>query len=447
MGFQPPNTGTASEFKPTALRPEISVTGTFLSPGSFGKKVGLLFSGNLLSQLILVLAYPVIGRLYSPHDLGTYEQVNSLLMILLFLASFRFDTTLLLAGDEREYYHLTRLAYLALALVVVIVSLGLMLFGKRYVAWQQNPHLTPYLFWAVVFLLLAGLRQIRYNGLVYRNRIRLATAADVVNSGGNSLLRIGFGLWSPGPLSLFLSRFVALSVSLLSMGRIDRKDRKSGIKWAELKTTFQRFRGYAFFMSLGSTINRMATYLVPLILASFLGPVFLGAYAMANSTLSIPAAVLRKAVNTIYMREASEKKSRSQNLYPQFRKITLAIFFLGLGPLVVLLLWAPEIYTFVLGPRWTSSGHISRIICSWIFISLVAVPSISLVSVLRLERFYAGYQAVLLGSRLLLLFGLHVYFTRETPFLVGLTLHGVLFNIFLMGFMFKRLQGYRRVQS
>jgi O-antigen/teichoic acid export membrane protein len=161
---------------------------------------------------------------------------------------------------------------------------------------------------------------------------------------------------------------------------------------------------------------------------------------MANGTLNLPATVLRKSLNIVYLKEAATQHNRSESLLPLFRSVTLFIIGLGLLPLLAIILWGPTLYATVLGQRWTEAGHISQIIVIWVFFSLLAVPSTAIISVIRMEKFYAIFQAILLTTRLITIFIVHNYYLGYIPVLIGLVVHGVVFNMLLMGIIYFKVR-------
>ena len=55
------------------------------------RHVVTLASGTAIAQLLLVLAMPVLTRLYTPADYGTLAVYSSTLTVLLVLASDKYD--------------------------------------------------------------------------------------------------------------------------------------------------------------------------------------------------------------------------------------------------------------------------------------------------------------------------------------------------------------------
>ena len=67
---------------------------------TYARNVGLLVRGNILAQLIQLLALPVISRLYSPENFGVFSLFISFFGFSVLALSLRLDSALLIADDE-----------------------------------------------------------------------------------------------------------------------------------------------------------------------------------------------------------------------------------------------------------------------------------------------------------------------------------------------------------
>jgi hypothetical protein len=74
--------------------------------GPFMKNVAVLASGTALAQVLTVLAYPILMRLYNPGDFGLFALFGALNMTLVAIASGRYELAIVLAktGRRRRTY-------------------------------------------------------------------------------------------------------------------------------------------------------------------------------------------------------------------------------------------------------------------------------------------------------------------------------------------------------
>ena len=72
-----------------------------LPAAGFARSTMTLASGTAIAQLLLVLAMPVLTRLYTPADYGALAVYSSTLTVLLVLASLRYEVAIPLPENER----------------------------------------------------------------------------------------------------------------------------------------------------------------------------------------------------------------------------------------------------------------------------------------------------------------------------------------------------------
>ena len=92
-----------------------------LPGGAFARHVVTLASGTAMGQLLLVLALPVLTRLYSPADYGALAVYSATLTVLLVLVSLRFEVAIPLPEDDQVAGSLLALSLLSLAAVTLVV--------------------------------------------------------------------------------------------------------------------------------------------------------------------------------------------------------------------------------------------------------------------------------------------------------------------------------------
>ena len=71
-----------------------------LVPGGFYHSILLLFSGTAAGQAIQVACIPLLTRLYSPEDFGTFALFVSIVSLLATISALRYEVAILLPRLE-----------------------------------------------------------------------------------------------------------------------------------------------------------------------------------------------------------------------------------------------------------------------------------------------------------------------------------------------------------
>ncbi|MCH7731304.1 MAG: oligosaccharide flippase family protein [Candidatus Marinimicrobia bacterium] len=409
----------------------------------FYRNTFVLFSGNAVNQIILLLTYPIISRLYEPADFGHFEQVNAIFLFIVLLASLRYEYAIIIAKDDNEASNVLTLSLFLLIVFSVVVFILLLLFRSSIAVMLSNPKLELYLFWISPFLLVAGMQQILYNWIIRKKNFKLANSSNILKSSTNSLGRVALGFIIANPISLFLSRGISFLLSLLILVRKEIipffNALKNGvISLPGVMSVAKKYKDFPLYMGGGVILNRFTTSLTPLLLSGFFGLKVLGFYAMANTALNIPISILRNSIQTVFLQEASELKNKEKKISGELLKITLLLFTIGIIPTGLIIGFGPKIFSFILGSQWELSGTIASIIIIWLFFTIVATPSMAIVPVVNLQQYYLILQTILCITRIVVLFGTYTLYGELKSVLYGLMLHGSLFNIFNVIYVMKK---------
>lgn len=81
-----------------------------LPKSSFARSVAVLAGGTAAGQAIVVLASPIITRLYTPEDFGVLAVYSSLLGILSTVAALRYELAIPLSEKDEDAAALLKIA-------------------------------------------------------------------------------------------------------------------------------------------------------------------------------------------------------------------------------------------------------------------------------------------------------------------------------------------------
>lgn len=358
---------------------------------SFVRSVGVLAGGTAVSQAMMVLAMPVVTRLYTPSDYGVAAVFSSLVMWLGIVAAFRYDVAIAVAATQKQAASVVLLCGPMLVLsgvAVAILSFGA---GGFLVDALQVPALAPYIWLLPIAVVALGayrtlsywaVRQERYGDLAF---------TKISQASSKLFIQIGGGFLVPGPLFLLLGH-VAGTVSgirLLS-GRVWSMDRHSfqGLRRPDLAAAARRFRHFPLLSSWSALANSAGLHVPPLFVAGLYGASHAGQFGLALAVLASPMQMVGRSVANVYLgRLGVEIRAGGTHLGRLHLRITRSLLLLGIAPAAAVIMLGPRLFSTVFGADWEPAGSFARLLAPMILTQfVVSSTSQALVAIERFGR-------------------------------------------------------------
>ena len=369
-----------------------------LPRASFARSAGTLVGGTAGAQLLILVAAPILTRLYTPDDFGVLAVYVGLLSFSVVIANLRYPLAVPLVKTERN-----ALALVALCIVLVTASaMLLMAFVWTYGSWLTDQFgvssLKPYLWVLPVGVLAVGIFQ-PFNYLALRKkRFSLIAKTRIVQTAAMLIVQTFGGPF--GVVSLLVGHIIgqALGFSVLARSTtriIDLISVGSRRMWQVARSNWR----YPAFSSLSAMLNTAGVALPPLLLAAFFSPSIAGIYALSHRVLEGPLSLVSSAVANVFFSQAAEEK-RSGTLAGLFTSIHRNLSVIALPPLLIVAIIGPESFEFVFGDEWRQAGEFARWLAIWTYMVFCCSPLSTLFFVLEKQAREFAFQFVLLSVRI-----------------------------------------------
>jgi O-antigen/teichoic acid export membrane protein len=393
----------------------------------FRLKVAQVAGGTAVAQGLLVLASPVLTRLYTPSDFGVLVVYVSLLAILVILASLRYEYALPLPEDDLEATELLALCLILVALTTALSSGLVYLMRGRILAWMGAPQLGPYLWLVPVSILGAGCYQVFNCWAIRKGGYRRIARTKVTQSVTQLAVQMGVGALVKGPLGLLVGDALGRTNGTRTLAMLDwRADlgRLRQVRPRGLWRAILRFRRFPVIASGTALMNTLNLRLPGLLLAIYFGPAAAGSFALAQRVFALPSSVIGESVAQVYFGEFAEQFRRDQSgTLALFRGTVRRMFLLGLPLTLAAMAAGWFLFPVVFGHAWREAGLFTVAIAPMALAQFTAACVGS--SLLVLERQDLALLRELLRSGLLvggiLLAYLLEWGARPAIFLFGCT--------------------------
>jgi O-antigen/teichoic acid export membrane protein len=353
-----------------------------------------LFSGQTVSQGILLLTAPLFTRLYTPNDWGEFVIFTATVSVLAIFATGRYELAIPIAPSRASAASIALCSsLLALGFAAITGLLGFAvlfifpdLLGVRTMRWELLP----------LGIVLAGWAQISYDGCIRRKQFARCSLSRILQAGTTVTVQIvAFSLGSLGLQIAFLTGLIA-QIVVLSAGV--KADLFTGVSMHTLLASLHRYRAFARYSTWSLLIQTIGLYLPAYAFSELFGSEVAGYYALSLRALQLPIHMVGTSIGQAFLAENAK-----QNANLADNTATLFSYLLNVSvPFAIgMMFWGEPLFAFVFGEQWTASGQMAQWMGVWLATVLIGLPISEVLVILEKQVISLYFNILLLFARLM----------------------------------------------
>lgn len=372
--------------------------------GGFVRSVATLTLGTVFAQLLALAAMPVFTRLYTPADFGSLAVFTAISSLVAIAITLRYETAVLPAKTDEESATVALLCFACifiLGLLMVVVSMLLPIGVLRLLPAENKIGL-----WLPVAV-LAGIstailatiqswlnRHKRYKQMASQ---RIAQSATIVGLG------LLFGTVLKQEQGLLLAQVAASVMTAIIALWFSRSVAK---KWrcSDIKSVARIHVNAPKYLLLTALLDAFTFQLPVILIANWFGQGMAGQFSMAWRVLTLPMGLIGVAIGQVFLQRFAQVQMQPQAARHLLRKTWRTLFFIGLGPMVLIFFFGEYLFQWVLGESWGEAGRIASILAPMLLAMLISAPTSGTYIVLGLQRYNLIFGVVTFIYRPLCLF-------------------------------------------
>jgi len=422
------------------LRAKIQDLVPKLRQSSFLKNILIIMSGSALAQIIAYALSPIISRLFTPEDFGIFGSFTAVAGIVCSLITLDYSQALMLPKEKADAINLFCLSIISTIFISLVVSIFSIVRPSIFYDLTKTQGT-----WALIlFILTMIITGINYSTQAWAVRskaFKQTSASQVIRSVTSSGSRIIFGAFKVGSLGLIISNIIANLGASLNLIRITIPDlisHKPEINIKKIKSAAKEYIDFPLYSASQNFINAISSGLPVLLLTKFYGLAAAGAYAFGESMLQAPMSLVLTALRQVLFQKACEYKNEGKSIFLLYIRTVLILFAMAIIPSLILIVWAPQIFSFIFGTRWHLAGILARSLIIWLAIVFCNLPAVIFARIIRIQRFVFFYDLVLLALRTatLVLGGMYLKLTQTV---MAFAIVGAAMNIFLIYYVGRKV--------
>lgn len=349
---------------------------------SFLRDVSVLAFGRIVGQAALLLAMPVLTRLYTPDDFGLAGAIVALASVIYAVSALRIDQAIVLprsrtASINMFVFSLASSSVFAF-LTLISIALYALATGERGETLALYAIFLPLLVMSNAFAQAVteiGLKFGRYTTIgvfyVVRSLTNVAVQAGLVVLGAGAVgLLSGYVL---GALAFFAGCLAFSLPALRSTTRvIDRR---------VMAACLRRYSSFIKFNTPQTLIASAASQLPILMMGAFFSPAVAGAWFLVVRALSGPSGLIVDTAAKGFVVRAAAIHNAGRQLRREFALATVGLACLGALPALILFFFAVPLVTLVFGDQWVLAGQFMAAFAPAWLASVVVMPASAMVRI------------------------------------------------------------------
>jgi len=375
------------------------------SKNAIMRGVAILASGTVVAQALMMVAAPVLTRLYSPSEMGLLAVYASLISLVGGVCTLRYELAIPLPKDDRESINVFAVTLFSVAMVA-LVSVGVLATASEgLLARAQASELAPYLWMVPCGILALGIYQPLHFWAVRNRDFVIIARTKVARSGSQIAIQVGTGALSVGVGGLLIGHLAGQAAGIGSLARTlcgrDQALLKEISARAAL-TAANRYRRFPLYSVWSSGVQSVGQYGTMILLAALFGPAVSGLYYLAYRLAAMPIDMFGSAIGQSIHRTVAEARE-SGNVGEVLLRPVSIMQRLVVGPALILAAVAPPLAEAILGSSWTGVGVYLQCLMPWLVMTLIFAPMQPVIPVMEWQRLGLVFQSVIAGCSLIAL--------------------------------------------
>lgn len=307
----------------------------------------VIFSGNVVAQLILLVSIPVLGRLYEPEAFGTLASLISIVGIVGTVSSLAVERAIPLA---RYKWQTTALGLIGLSSVTLCAIIAELAIRANFIGASS---LGPGIGYLPVAIFLVGTAQILQSYLLRERRYKTISYARIIQNTSMTIFQIVFPLvsiWGVGLVAGYvLGCFSSIIYIIGSLYKL-RGNLFYGIDFTSIKVTLKRYKDFSIVQTPSNLITALGWSLPPIIIALLYDTKVAGIYFMSERIAVMPTVMIGQAAAQVFFGESA--RMAALELHRRSIATQRVLFAIGVCIALALIVFSLIFIKMIFGNKW-----------------------------------------------------------------------------------------------
>ena len=361
----------------------------------YAKYIVVLMSGMVMAQVVSYLFSPIVTRLYTPEEMGELGLFLRIVGVGAALATLRYEPSLPILKTDSHSFRIYLFA-LRTAVITTLISCAAIFVP---IIWSGD--LTTIWFYVLLPIALLGtaMYNIGTNWSVRIKNYRAISYSKITNSLFSGGFKVLFGWMQMGYLGLIISSVVGVVLANVWFlrdyfgARRKFKIRSNSPRNYVLAKEYKEFPT----VTLPHTLMDLSReLLMAVLILELFSKEDLGLFEHSSRMLRIPLVFAGLAIGQVFYQRCAEKVNNGEDIVPLITRTVRTLFLLSILPFAALFFFGEDLFAFVFGEDWRSSGFYAEVLVLMTLLSFITSPIASIPMIVRKQKEF--FKLALLGS-------------------------------------------------
>ena len=376
-------------------------------PEKIVKNTMVLMIGSISSQIITAIVSLALTRLYSAAAIGTWSVFTSIVSIMGCVIALRYENAIVLPEKDEEAINVLVVSLLVMTFMVIVICCLLFMPCDLLQSFWEKQGISSVVEYLPICLLGIGLFQIFNYWCTRKRQFIVITLRNILNSVVSGVLEIVLGIFmifgQNGAIigsvigtvvsGVFIAFFALLKCSKNIFANINIK---------AVSQSIYKYRKFPLYSTWGILLNQLSSTVATFALALYFSQETVGYYSIAQQLLTLPMTFIGNCIGQV-LYSASTKAIRENKLTKLLIDIIKILVSVGVTPLLLIAVCAPQLCYVVYGSDWNIAGVYARILIPWLLMVFLISPLTVLFDAFGKQKNYMFLNIMVFIARVIVL--------------------------------------------
>jgi len=373
------------------------------------KNSAKLLSANAFAQILGIIIYPILTRLYAPEDFGLLNLFLSVASILIMFSTAEYQNAIILAKDEKTAVAVSYVCAIGISIVTALLLLSLPV-SSHIVGLFKAPELASVYWMLPLFILLSGVWVVLNYWFTRRGAFSHISGYQVSQSVLSAGIKTGLGYAPACPTGLVIGSVSAPLLALIGGISIGRKHLRPLLHIPsrdDIRAALREFRRFPIYSLPRNLTNTIGGNLPTILLVPAFGLTQVGFYGMVLTLAFRPIQLIVGSIYQPLFQQVSNAVHERQSIWATHTRYlksmgALCLFFI---PIYFITPWLVK---WLLGNDWAVTADMIRLSLPWLAMMFIGAPLAYISDVFGKQKIAFRIEVVYLLLRIAsILIGIH----------------------------------------